>query len=391
MDRRSFLKLTATGTGGFYFLPGFLTAQNLWNKLSSAKPDNILVFIQLNGGNDGLNTVVPYLDPLYYSNRPTIAVEKSSVIQAANGLGFHPALKDFSTMLQSGDLSIIQNVGYPNPNRSHFRSQEIWQTASDSKQYLDYGWLGRYLDIQCKDESLPALNLDTIDNLTLKAASANVLTVKDFNRLNSISSGDSSFSLSENSQLDFVRSLQTASMDGMDEIKNALKQATGINEVYAQNALSKNLEWIAKLIKGNLASSVYYTSLSGFDTHNNQVQLHHKQLTMLNDAVYSFYKDLKRNHMLDQVTLVIFSEFGRRVKENGTGTDHGTAGPMFIVGGSNKGAIIGKNPDLNTLDQGDLIHQIDFRSVYASLLQNKFSFDPKQIGIQAAPMTGLFV
>lgn len=391
MDRRSFLKLTATGTGGFYFLPGFLTAQNLWNKLFSAKPDNILVFIQLNGGNDGLNTVVPYLDPLYYSNRPTIAVEKSSVIQAANGLGFHPALKDFSTMLQSGDLSIIQNVGYPNPNRSHFRSQEIWQTASGSKQYLDYGWLGRYLDIQCKDESLHALNLDTIDNLSLKAASTNVLTVKDFNRLNSISSGDSSFSLSENPQLDFVRSLQTASMDGLDEIKNALKHSAGMNEAYAQNALSKNLEWIAKLIKGNLASSIYYTSLSGFDTHNNQVQLHHKQLTILNDAVYSFYKDLKRNQLLDQVTLVIFSEFGRRVKENGTGTDHGTAGPMFIMGGRNKGAIIGKNPDLNTLDQGDLIHQIDFRSVYASLLQSKFSFDPKQIGIQIAPLTGLFV
>jgi uncharacterized protein (DUF1501 family) len=170
-------------------------------------------------------------------------------------------------------------------------------------------------------------------------------------------------------------------MDGLDEIKNALKHAAGMNEAYAQNALSKNLEWIAKLIKGNLASSIYYTSLSGFDTHNNQVQLHHKQLTILNDAVYSFYKDLKRNQLLDQVTLVIFSEFGRR----------GTAGPMFIMGGRNKGSIIGKNPDLNTLDQGDLIHQIDFRSVYASLLQSKFSFDPKQIGIQIAPLTGLFV
>jgi uncharacterized protein (DUF1501 family) len=180
-------------------------------------------------------------------------------------------------------------------------------------------------------------------------------------------------------------------MEGMDAIKNALKQATGMNESYAQNALSKNLEWISKLIKGNLTSSIYYTSLSGFDTHNNQVQLHHKQLTMLNDAVFSFYKDLKRNHLLDQVTLVIFSEFGRRVKENGTGTDHGTAGPMFILGGRNKGTIIGKNPDLYTLDQGDLIHQIDFRSVYASLLQNKFSFDPNQIGIQEAPLSGLFV
>jgi uncharacterized protein (DUF1501 family) len=390
MDRRSFLKLTATGTGGFYLLPGFLTAHNLWNKLDTGKPGNILVFIQLNGGNDGLNTCIPYLDPLYYSNRPTISVPKSNVIQAANGMGFHPALNDFSSMLQAGDLSIVQNVGYPNPNRSHFRSQEIWQTASGSKQYLDHGWLGRYLDIQCKDESLPALNLDAVDNLALKAASVNALTVKDLKRVNSNTFADPTSSLSENPQLDFVRSLQTASLEGMDAIQRALKQATGFNEVYAQNALAKNLEWIAKLIKGNLASSVYYTSLSGFDTHNNQVQLHQKQLTILNDAVYSFYKDLKGNDLLDQVTLVVFSEFGRRVKENGTGTDHGTAGPMFIVGGKNKGSIIGKNPDLNTLDQGDLIHQIDFRSVYASLLQNKFSFDPKQIGIQASPLTGLF-
>jgi uncharacterized protein (DUF1501 family) len=390
MDRRSFLKLTATGTGGFYLLPGFLTAQNLWNKLDSAKPGNILVFIQLNGGNDGLNTCIPYLDPLYYSNRPSIGLTKSTVIHADKGIGLHPALKDFSTMLHAGDLSIVQNVGYPNPNRSHFRSQEIWQTASGSTQYLDHGWLGRYLDIQCKDESLPALNLDAVDNLALKAASANALTVKDLKRVHSNTFSDSSTSLSENPQLDFVRSLQTASLEGMDAIQRALKQATGFNEVYAQTALSKNLEWIAKLIKGNLASSVYYTSLSGFDTHNNQIQLHQKQLTILNDAVYSFYKDLKRNNLLDQVTLVVFSEFGRRVRENGSGTDHGTAGPMFIMGGKNKGAIIGKNPDLSNLDQGDLIHQIDFRSVYASLLQNKFSFDPKLIGIQSMPLTGLF-
>jgi uncharacterized protein (DUF1501 family) len=390
MDRRSFLKLTATGTGGFYLLPGFLTAQNLLNNLVGGRPDNILVFVQLNGGNDGLNTFIPYLDPLYYSNRPSIAVAKSTVILADKGMGFHPALKDFSSMFQAGDLSIIQNVGYPNPNRSHFRSQEIWQTASGSKQYIDHGWLGRYLDIQCKDESLPALNLDAVDNLALKAASANALTVKDLKRVNTNAFLDSPSSLSENPQLDFVRSLQNASLEGMDEIQKALKQAIGFSEVYAQNSLSKNLEWIAKLIKGNLASSIYYTSLSGFDTHNNQIQLHQKQLTILNDAVYSFYKDLKRNNLLDQVTLVVFSEFGRRVKENGSGTDHGTAGPMFVIGGKNKGAIIGNNPDLSKLDQGDLIHQIDFRSVYASLLQNKFSFDSKRIGIQISPLTGLF-
>jgi uncharacterized protein (DUF1501 family) len=147
---------------------------------------------------------------------------------------------------------------------------------------------------------------------------------------------------------------------------------------------------MAKLIKGNLASKVYYTSLNGFDTHNNQLQSHNKQLTMLNDAVYSFYKDMKTNKLLEKVTLIIFSEFGRRLQQNGTGTDHGTAGPMFIIGGNNKGKIIGKNPNLTQLDQGDLIYDIDFRSVYATLLKNKYDFDPTLINIKNQTIKDLF-
>ena len=390
MKRRKFFQLTATGTGGFLLLPGFLTARQFWLDESEKGVDNILVFIQLNGGNDGLNTFIPFEDPMYYENRPKIGVAKTEVIKAINGMGFHPALKDFATIIQEGNMSVIQNVGYPNPNRSHFRSQEIWQTASSSTEYIDLGWLGRFLDIQCKDEKVASLNIDSVDNLALKALDANSITVKDINRFKTGNVSGLGLKLSENPQLDFVRKLQYSSFEGMSEISKVLSTSTKTNLTYADNPLSKNLEWISKLIQGSLNSKVYYTSFNGFDTHNNQVQTHKKQLSTLNDAVYSFYKDLKMSNLLGTVTTVIFSEFGRRVKENGSGTDHGTAGPMFIIGGKNKGQVIGNNPDLSNLDKGDLIHETDFRSVYASLLKEKFVFDPKVIGINNKPIPNLF-
>jgi len=389
MKRRKFLQITATGTGGILLLPQFLWANSFFGELDKLS-ENKLIFIQLNGGNDGLNTFIPFTDPLYYSNRPTLGISKDKILNTSSGMGLHPALKDFATILQEGNLSVIQNVGYPNPNRSHFRSQEIWQTASDSNQYLNYGWLGRFLDIQCKDENLKSLNIDHIDNLALKAAVSNGITVKDFTKIKRYNHDDNQLKLSDNPQLDFVRKLQFTSLEGMEEINKSLQNAEKYTEIYANNPLAKNLEWMAKLIKGNLASKVYYTSLNGFDTHNNQLQNHSKQLTILNDAVFSYYKDMKANKLLESVTLVIFSEFGRRVNQNGTGTDHGTAGPMFIIGGNNKGKIIGKNPDLSQLDQGDLIYDIDFRSVYATLLKNKYDFDPTLINIKNQIIKDLF-
>lgn len=389
MERRKFLQIAATGTGGMLVLPQFLWGNTLFAQADKLT-DNKLVFIQLNGGNDGLNTFIPYTDPLYYSNRPTLGISKDKIIEAASGMGFHPALKDFGKILQEGNLSVVQNVGYPNPNRSHFRSQEIWQTASDSNQYIDYGWLGRFLDIQCNDKNLTSLNIDNIDSLALKSAEFHGVTVKDFNKIKRYKMEDASYELSSNPQLDFVRKLQFASLEGMDEINKALNNSIQYQSNYASNPLSKNLEWIAKLIKGKLGSKVYYTSLNGFDTHNNQLQSHQRQLSILNDAVFSFYNDLKNSNLLQNVTIVVFSEFGRRVKQNGTGTDHGTAGPMFIIGGNNKGKIIGKNPNLSQLDKGDLIYENDFRSVYATLLKNKYDFDAAKINIKNSVISGLF-
>ena len=388
MNRRNFLTLTGTFTGGTLLLPNFLHAFGSQTNLVIG--EQCLVFIQLNGGNDGLNTFIPFDNPLYYDLRSKIALSKDDVISKNKGMAFHPALKDFARMQQNGDLTIIQNVGYPEPNRSHFRSQEIWQTASDSNKYVSDGWLGRYLDLQCKEHQPTAgVNFDSIDNLALKGNEPNSITVKDPNRFKIRNDNDDTVKLSDNPQLDFVRKIANSVSEGSDDIQKALTKSTSeIN--YPKTGLGKNLEWIARLIKGNLNSKVYYTSQNGYDTHDNQINIQQRNLTELNDAVFSFYNDLKKAQLLQNVTLVVFSEFGRRVKDNGNGTDHGTAAPMFIIGGNNKGKIIGNNPNLADLDNGDLKYEVDFRSVYASLLQSKMNFDYTKIGITNKTLNGLF-
>ncbi|WP_428225349.1 DUF1501 domain-containing protein [Flavobacterium sp.] len=390
MNRRNFLSLTGTFTGGMLLLPDFLYAFGSQHQSNLVVGEQCLVFIQLNGGNDGLNTFVPFDDPNYYYNRPKIALSKDEVIGKNKGMAFHPALKSFAQIQQNGDLTVLQNVGYPEPNRSHFRSQEIWQTASASNQYVNEGWLGRYLDLQCHEHTPTAgINLDSIDNLALKGNEPNAITVKDPIRFKAKENNEESVTLSNNPQLDFVRKIANSVTEGAEEIQNALAKSTSENS-YPKTGLGKNLEWIARLIKGNLNSKVYYTSLGGFDTHDNQLAIHKNKLTELNDAVFSFYTDLKNAKLLQNVTLVVFTEFGRRVKDNGNGTDHGTAGPMFIIGGNNKGNVLGKNPDLTNLDNGDLKFEIDFRSVYATLLQQKMNFDASKIGITNKQLSSIF-
>ncbi|KAB1157845.1 DUF1501 domain-containing protein [Flavobacterium luteum] len=388
MNRRNFLTLTGTFTGGTLLLPNFLHAFGSQTNLVIG--EQCLVFIQLNGGNDGLNTFIPYENPLYYDLRSKIALDKNEVISSNKGMAFHPALKDFATMQQNGDLTIIQNVGYPEPNRSHFRSQEIWQTATASNAYLNNGWLGRYLDLQCTEHQPTAgVNFDNIDNLSLKGNEPNSITVKDPNRFKIKNNSDDTVKLSDNPQLDFVRKVAYSVAEGSDDIQKALAKSTSETS-YPKTGLGKNLEWIARLIKGNLNSKVYYTSQNGYDTHDNQIKIQQRNLTELNDAIFSFYSELKKAQLLQNVTLVVFSEFGRRVKDNGSGTDHGTAAPMFIIGGGNKESIIGNNPNLADLDNGDLKYEVDFRSVYASLLQHKMNFDATKIGITNTTLNGLF-
>ena len=389
MNRRNFLTLTGTFTGGSLLLPSFLNTFAIQKNLVVV--EQCIVFLQLNGGNDGLNTFIPFQDELYYKMRPNIAISKTDVISGNSGMAFNPALKDFATMQQAGHLSVIQNVGYENPVRSHFRSQEIWQTAPTNQEYLNQGWLGRYLDNNFPDNNpIGGINIDSVDNLALQGQEPNFITVKDPSRFSSKNIDDDNVKLSNNPQLDFVRKVANSIDSSSIEIQNALKKSGAQNVNYPKTGLAKNLEWISKLIKGNLNSKVYYTSLGSFDTHDNQLVAHKNKLSELNDAVFSFFQDLKNDNLLQNVTIVIFSEFGRRVKDNGKGTDHGTAAPMFVIGGNNTGKVIGKNPDLSNLDNGDLKYEIDFRGVYNSLLKNKMNFDGSKIGIKNTVLQGLF-
>ncbi len=392
-SRRDFLKIVGTTTGGILALPKFLTAMpsSLFENYTNAK--QILVVVQLNGGNDGLNTFIPYDDPLYYALRKNIAIPKEQVIAAQRGMGWHPQMRGFADMMQAGDCSVLQNVGYPNPNRSHFRSVEIWQTAAP-EQYASRGWLGKYLDATCQaDDALGAMNVDNIESLALRGENSHALTMQDPQRferqLKNVQSPDDEHV--ENPNLDFVRKLMLNAFEGKAQIQKALEATKTSQPRYPVHGLAQNLRWVSRMIKGNLPTSVYYTSIGGFDTHANQLPSHKRQLTQVSESVKAFYDDLKAAGLLQQVTLMVFSEFGRRVHDNGSGTDHGTAAPVFVVGGNNSGGIIGKNPDLAHLVAGDLQHQIDFRDVYSTILTQKLGANAAQIGLgNRTNVQGLF-
>lgn len=395
-NRRDFLKIVGTTSGGFLFLPKFLSAmpgQELFQQYQAG--GNTLVVIQLNGGNDGLNTFIPYDNPLYYDYRKNIAIPKDEILKAVNGMGFHPSMKGFSDMQEAGHLSVLQNVGYPNPNRSHFRSIEIWQTASGANENLNTGWLGRYLDAQCSPEdALGALNIDGIDNLSLRGSLPHAISLQDpvkFEQQIKTLSDNHTDALSANNNLDFVRKLMVSSFDGADEIKKVLEKTKTDTETYPRFALAQNLKSIARMIKGGLPTSVYYTGQGGFDTHAGQIGKQKSLLNELSESVKAFYDDIKTAGLMNNVTVLVFSEFGRRVHDNGQGTDHGTAAPVFVIGGGVKSKIIGNNPDLSSLDgNGDLHYEIDFRSVYATLLKKRLNFDPVKAGIQQEALKNLF-
>lgn len=389
-SRRRFFRLMGTTIGGTLFLPKFLHAMP-FSGTSGIESNPVLVFIQMNGGNDGLNTFIPYDDPAYYGLRSKVAISKEEVLRAVSGMGFHPIMKGFSEIMQENRMSVVQNVGYPDPDRSHFRSIEIWQTASGVSEYLNTGWLGRALDQKLNDEQIMgAINFDQNDNLALRGTENHSITLKDpqslDKQLRSLSEPDSHASLHQN--LDFVRKLAIQSIEGADEIKASL--AKTVPGKYPSHGLAKNLNWIARLIKGNLAAPVYYTSIGGFDTHANQLPIHQNRLKEVDESVKAFYDDLKQSGLIDRVCIVLFSEFGRRVKDNGSGTDHGAAAPVFVIGGGVRPGLVGKNPDLLHLDNGDLRYQIDFRSVYATLLNKKLGIDPIKAGILMKPENGIF-
>ncbi len=382
--RKEFLQIGSLATASL-MMPKFLKA---FEKTAAVPPGNkVMVVLQFSGGNDGLNTIIPIRNDIYYKSRPKLGIQKDAALQLTDEAGLNPALPFLKELFDEGSMGILNNVGYPNPDRSHFRSMDIWQTASESNQYITTGWLGRYLDAQCSGCANPtqALEVDDVLSLALKGENNKGLALKDPKKLFN-SSHEKYFKEinaaheHEEAAVDYLYKTLSETLNSADYIYQQSRRHPS-SLIYPGTELGKNLKTISSLIMSDINTKVYYVSLGSFDTHVNQENQQKRLFTELNDAVSAFVKDLKSNSRFQDVTIMTFSEFGRRVAQNASGgTDHGTANNMFFIGGGLKQkGLLNPMPDLNDLNQGDLKHTVDFKSVYATMLHNWLGADDKEI------------
>jgi uncharacterized protein (DUF1501 family) len=389
MNRRHFLQRSAGLVALGAAPPAFLSRAIAADKQDSDQ--RILVIVQLAGGNDGVNTVIPWADDAYHKARPSLAFKKDAVLKIDDHLGLHPQMSGLKSLYDEGVLSILQGVGYPQPNRSHFRSMDIWNTAHPEAEMTGDGWLGRALDSSAAKFAgkVPALALG-MDNLPLAlvAPRTNVPSIRSLDDYQlRFSGGDEKLKQAQARKLaeGKERSGEAASEPTSNDLSfirqslgTAIDSAARLKEVaasyqpaadYPKTQLAANLKTVAQLIAGELGTRIFFVSLGGFDTHSRQAGSHSALLAELSGAVAAFFKDLRGHKLADRVMLATYSEFGRRLKENGSlGTDHGAASQMFVVSDAHKGGIIGAHPSLTDLDDGDPKHHTDFRSVYATLL-----------------------
>jgi uncharacterized protein (DUF1501 family) len=386
LKRKEFLQIGSLATASF-MVPKFLKA---FEKGQLVPPGTkVLVVLQLSGGNDGLNTVIPVRNDLYYKARPKLGIDKTSALLLNDEVGIHPALSSFKDLYNNGSLGILNNVGYPNPDRSHFRSMDIWQSGSKSDEYVYTGWLGRYLDAQCSgcDKPTQALEIDDTLSLALKGEHAKGLAMKDPKRLYG-TANEKFFKdvLADHRDqpgeqpVDYLYKTMSETISSADYIfKQSRLHPT--DATYPNSGLAQSLKTIASLIFSDINTKVYYVSLGSFDTHVNQAAQQQRLFTEMNDAVGAFVKDLQNNNRFQDVLLMTFSEFGRRVAQNASGgTDHGTANNMFFVSaGLKQKGVLNEMPDLAQLNDGDLKHQVDFKQVYATVLNKWLATDDKKI------------
>lgn len=405
MKRREFIYTTAWGgTIG-------LSAPSLFAD-STSRTEPIMVVIQLAGGNDGLNTVVPINNDHYYAARPKLGLKPADTLKINDSTGLHKSLAGMMTLFESGQLAIVEGVGYPNPNRSHFRSTEIWHTGSDANKVESYGWLGRYFDTYCADQ--PASIGLTIGKQNPQAFAAAVPTGVTFNNPRQLQvkkargnqdmmmemmgideddepvAGDSIGSLSgggniprsgNSDPLSFLQKTATEANISAQQIDAILKKVKPEHQ-FPGTRFAQELKIVSQLIRGGMPSKVYYLSRGGFDTHTNQTNAHAQLLKEVGDALLAFNNELKKTGQNQRVVVMVYSEFGRRVKENASGgTDHGVAAPVFVMGGPVKGGFYGKRPGMapDQLIRGDIAHTTDYRSVYATLLEKHMGVDSKPI------------
>ncbi|MGZ8939909.1 MAG: DUF1501 domain-containing protein [Limisphaerales bacterium] len=419
--RREFLRTSVLGGAVSWTVPAFLShtfdalhaEAATQSQPATGKDNTILVVLQLAGGNDGLNTVVPVTNDHYHKARPALGL-RSNLHKLNDEFSLHPSLTAFKELYDAGQLSIVHGVGYPNPNRSHFRSTEIWHTASDANKFEKYGWLGRYFDNACKGSD-PTIGLSvgrqtpqaftgprplgiSLDNPETYRMAGNdnpgmdeTAGSMDFmSRLNGAEglSADANSGVSigavdgaVTSQLSPLDYLERTALDAQNSSEKILKiSRAGKNQVsYPGSQIANSFKLVARLIAGGLPTRVYYVSQGGFDTHTNQAGSHERLLRDFSTAVKAFTDDLKAQGNANRVLVMTFSEFGRRVAQNANGgTDHGAAAPLFLVGPKLKAGLLGKFPSLapKDLHNGDPKYTVDFRSIYAGILQNWLNTNP---------------
>ena len=386
MNRRNFIQQSGLLVAGSWLAPQFLQAhQYQQSRVNSRK----LVVIQLSGGNDGLNTIVPYRNDEYYRARPKIAIPTHRVLKGTDDLGFHPSLSGLKELYDEGWLTVLNGVGYPNPNRSHFRSMDIWQSGSDANQIWSTGWIGRYLDATCANGDQPQLAVEVEESLSLALKGKNIkgLALKDpqklYNTLRSKqipSDREAQQVGKENENLAYLYKTLVEARSSAQYIAEKVKTKR-VSREYPKGELSKSLKAIARMIITGVDTQVYYTSLSGFDTHIRQNPQQERLLGQYAEAVHAFVNHLHSEGQLDNVLVLTFSEFGRRVAQNASqGTDHGTANNLFLIGNQlQKPGFFNELPSLSNLQDGDLQFSLDFRRVYATLLDQWLDIPHQQI------------
>jgi uncharacterized protein (DUF1501 family) len=384
-SRREFLGRTAAGLSCLSLagpIPRLFEDAAL-AAVAADQSDHALVVIELAGGNDGLNTLVPFQNDLYYKNRPTLGLPKEELRKISDQVGFHPSMAAAAELFKSGKMAVVQGVGYPEPNRSHFRSMEIWHTASTSSRVPTTGWLGRVLDEPLRsndDDQIRGLALTGSLPQAFLADRAQVPVIQQLEgfappagdgpskeKLLKKLSTTSGSAGAKTAPVDFLRRQADTVYRAAERLRDAAAKYK--STVMYPGELGQQLRRAAQVVAANLGVRLFFCSQGGYDTHSNQVGGHGGLLTELSDALAAFQQDVEQLKVADKVIVMVFSEFGRRVDENASrGTDHGAASHMFLVGSKVKGGLVGSYPSLEKLGDGDLVHTVDFRSVYASLM-----------------------
>ncbi|MEQ9409516.1 MAG: DUF1501 domain-containing protein [Fuerstiella sp.] len=391
-SRRQFLSTSAAASSVMTFgsvAPAFLSQAAADNRSDG----RILVVVEMAGGNDGLNTIVPFRDDDYRKARPKLAISDADVLKIKDDLGFHPVMSGFAELLEAGRLAIVQGVGYPEPNRSHFESMDIWHTCQRKNENRIDGWLGRCLQetagANLSDPSGLHLGEDK-QPFALMSRDVRVPSIRSLDQFRLNGTDNRSFKQavreladarrdSSNDLLGFVQSSTSSAIVASERIETAGLKYQPSRE-YPATALAEKLQTVAKLVSSGLQTSVYYVQIDGFDTHAQQAGAHQSLLRQVSDAVSTFVTDMIAHGHGDRVLCLCFSEFGRRVQQNASdGTDHGTAGPVFLAGTKVRPGLIGKHPSLQQLKDGDLQHHTDFRQVYAAVLEHWLGCDSADI------------